>query len=40
MFNLGPWTIGLTANMRICSLVVERLGRTAEGGYQGMFQGG
>lgn len=40
MFNLGPWTIGLTANMRICSLVVERLGRAAVGGYQGMFQGG
>ena len=40
MFNLGPWTIGLTADMKICSLVVERLGRAAEGGYQGMFQGG
>ena len=39
MFNLGPWTIGLTANMRICSLVVERLGRAAQGGYQGAFQG-
>ena len=39
MFNLGPWTIGLTANMRICSLVVERLGRPAQGGYQGAFQG-
>ena len=39
MFNLGPWTIGLTANMRICSLVVEQLGRPAQGGYQGVFQG-
>ena len=38
--NVQPSSIGLTADMRICSLVVERLGRAAEGGYQGMFQGG
>ena len=39
IFNLGPWTIELTAGMRICSLLVERLGRPAESGYAGIFQG-
>jgi dCTP deaminase len=39
IFNLGPWTIGLRAGMRICTLIVERLGRPARGGYAGIFQG-
>lgn len=39
MYNFGPWTIKLTAGMTICTLLVERLGRPAEHGYSGMFQG-
>lgn len=39
IYNLGPWTLRLTAGMKICSLSVERLGRAAEHGYAGMFQG-
>lgn len=39
IYNLGPWTLRLRAGMKICSLSVERLGRTAEHGYAGMFQG-
>lgn len=39
IFNLGPWTIELTAGMRICTLLVEQLGRPAESGYSGAFQG-
>ena len=39
IFNLGPWTIELTAGMQICTLLVERLGRPAESGYAGIFQG-
>lgn len=39
IYNLGPWTLRLTAGMRICSLLVERLGTPAEQGYAGIFQG-
>lgn len=39
MFNLGPWTVRLTAGMTICTLIVERLGKPASKGYNGMFQG-
>ncbi len=39
IFNLGPWTVALTAGMKICTLLVERLGRPAQTGYDGMFQG-
>ena len=39
IYNLGPWTLRLNAGMRICSLLVERLGKPAEQGYAGMFQG-
>ena len=39
IFNLGPWTISLRAEMKICTLLVERLGRPAQMGYDGMFQG-
>ena len=39
IFNLGPWTISLSAGMKICTLLVERLGRPAQTGYDGMFQG-
>lgn len=39
MFNLGPWTIELKGGMTICTLLVERLGRPAESGYAGIFQG-
>ena len=40
IYNLGPWTLRLQAGMKICSLIVERLGRPAGQGYAGMFQGG
>ena len=39
IFNLGPWTVELKAGMRICTLLVERLGRPAQAGYGGVFQG-
>ena len=39
IFNLGPWSIALRAEMKICTLLVERLGRPALVGYEGMFQG-
>ena len=39
MYNLGPWTIGLTGGMTICTLLLERLSRPAQSGYDGMFQG-
>ena len=39
IFNLGPWTVELKAGMRICTLLVEQLGRPAEFGYSGSFQG-
>lgn len=39
IFNLGPWTVELRAGMRICTFLVERLGRPAEFGYSGAFQG-
>ena len=39
IFNLGPWTIELKEGMRICTLLVEQLGRPAEVGYSGTFQG-
>ena len=39
IFNLGPWAIELKAGMRICTLIVERLGRAAQAGYGGVFQG-
>lgn len=39
IYNLGPWTLRLTAGMKICSLLLERLGMPAEHGYAGMFQG-
>ena len=39
IFNLGPWTIELKGGMTICTLLVERLGRPAESGYSGIFQG-
>lgn len=39
IFNLGPWAIELKAGMRICTLIVERLGRAAQAGYAGVFQG-
>lgn len=39
IFNLGPWAIELRAGMRICTLIVERLGRAAQAGYAGVFQG-
>lgn len=39
IFNLGPWAIELRAGMRICTLIVERLGRAAQAGYGGVFQG-
>ena len=38
--TLHPDELNVAEHVRICSLVVERLGRAAEGGYQGMFQGG
>ena len=39
MYNLGPWTIELTGGMTICTLLLERLSRPAQSGYDGMFQG-
>lgn len=39
IYNLGPWTVRLTAGMKICSLSVEKLGRAAKHGYAGVFQG-
>ena len=39
MYNLGPWTIELSGGMKICTLLIERLGKPAETGYTGMFQG-
>lgn len=39
IFNLGPWTIELKGGMTICTLLVERLGKPAESGYAGIFQG-
>ena len=39
MYNLGLWTIELKGGMTICTLLVERLSRPAQGGYDGMFQG-
>ena len=39
MYNLGPWTVELGGAMTICTLLIERLSRPAESGYDGMFQG-
>ena len=39
MYNLGPWAIGLSGGMTICTLLIERLSRPAREGYDGMFQG-
>ena len=39
MYNLGPWTIALSGGMTICTLMVERLHRPVDRGYEGMFQG-
>ena len=37
--NQGAWANELTAGMRICTLLVERLGKAAQEGYGGAFQG-
>ena len=37
IYNRGPWTIRLSAGMKICSVAIERLGRPAERGYGGVF---
>lgn len=39
IFNSGPWTVELSGGMTICALLIERLGRPAEEGYHGVFQG-
>ena len=39
IFNAGQWTIELSGGMTICTLLIERLGRPAEEGYHGVFQG-
>ena len=39
MFNLGPFPLRLSYGMDICSLMFDRLGRPADIGYAGQFQG-
>ena len=39
MFNLGPFPLQLSYGMNICSLMLERLGKPADAGYAGQFQG-
>ncbi|MEE9285573.1 MAG: dCTP deaminase [Dehalococcoidia bacterium] len=39
LYNFGPFTIRLSSNMKICVLIVERLGQPAKQGYRGRFQG-
>ena len=39
IYNLGPWTIELTGGMRICTLLLEKLSRPVQQGYEGIFQG-
>ena len=39
IFNLGPWTVELSAGMRICTFLVEQLREPSLWGYQGRFQG-
>ena len=39
IFNIGQWTVELSEGMTICTLLIERLGRPAEEGYRGVFQG-
>ena len=39
MYNIGQWTVELTAGMKICTLLVERLSRPVAEGYRGVFQG-
>ena len=39
LYNLGPWTMVLSGGMTICTLMVERLHRPADSGYDGIFQG-
>lgn len=39
IFNLGPFTVKLRQGMNICVLILERLGRPAQKGYAGQFQG-
>ena len=37
IFNLGPWTIRLDAEMRICQLVLEEVREVPTTGYRGQF---
>ena len=39
MYNLSPWTMELSDGVTICTLMVERLHRPADSGYDGIFQG-
>ena len=39
IYNLWPWTIELTGGMRICTLLLEKLSRPVQQGYEGIFQG-
>ena len=39
IFNLGPFTVKLKQGMNVCVLILERLGRPAQRGYGGQFQG-
>lgn len=36
-FNFGPHTLRLTYEARICTLILERLGRPAQSGYAGRY---
>lgn len=39
MFNFGPFNVQLRGGMEICTLILEHLGRPANQGYSGRFQG-
>lgn len=39
MVNFGPFSIELIKGMKICTLIVERLGEPAKQTYRGQFQG-
>ena len=38
LYNFGPFTVELKKEMKICALIIERLGRHAKQGYTGQFQ--
>lgn len=39
IFNLGPWTIYLKPDMRICQMIFEEVREVPSKGYEGQFDG-